>query len=208
MLFKNLIFDFDGTIINSFRKAIEIGNDIAIRYGYPTKTYEEMNAMTGLTLQGFIKTMKVNPFKIPKFIKECQQQIGKAITEIPPIEGICNTLKELVKKKYFMAIVTSNVEDNVVRFLKKNDIDIFDELYAVRSIFGKHKNILKLMQKHGLLAKESVYIGDETRDIEAARKSGIKVIAVSWGYNNTEALKKQNPDYLVSNQKEFFNLFK
>jgi phosphoglycolate phosphatase-like HAD superfamily hydrolase len=47
---------------------------------------------------------------------------------------------------------------------------------------------------------------DEVRDIEAAKKSGIKSIAVAWGYNTKDALIKENPDFLVNSPDELINI--
>jgi len=50
------------------------------------------------------------------------------------------------------------------------------------------------------------YVGDETRDVEAARKAGVKTIAVTWGFNGEDILKKQKPDYLARRPEELIAL--
>jgi phosphoglycolate phosphatase len=65
-----------------------------------------------------------------------------------------------------------------------------------------------MVSNHGLDRNHVLYIGDETRDIEAAHKAGVRVAAVTWGYNNAEMLKRFSPDYLVSRPHELLSLEK
>ena len=54
--------------------------------------------------------------------------------------------------------------------------------------------------------KEIVYVADETRDIEAAKKAKVRIISVTWGFNSREILKKQNPDFLVDRPEEILRI--
>ena len=63
------------------------------------------------------------------------------------------------------------------------------------------------MKDKDLKLSEMIYIGDETRDIQAAKKAGIRSAAVTWGYNSRKALEAQSPDYLIHSPQELFHLF-
>ena len=65
-----------------------------------------------------------------------------------------------------------------------------------------------LIKEYKLNLEEVIYIGDEDRDIIAAKRVGVKVIAVTWGYNSKEKLMKEKPDCLVSSPKELEKIFK
>jgi phosphoglycolate phosphatase-like HAD superfamily hydrolase len=62
------------------------------------------------------------------------------------------------------------------------------------------------LRKESLNPEEVVYVGDETRDIEAAKKSQIKVIAVTWGFNSKQVLAAQNPDFLIDRPEELIKV--
>ncbi|MCX6820719.1 MAG: HAD hydrolase-like protein, partial [Candidatus Aenigmarchaeota archaeon] len=64
-------------------------------------------------------------------------------------------------------------------------------------LLGKARRIKAIMKKHGYGRADVVYVGDEVRDIEAARKVGVKVIAVGWGINKSRRLKAEKPDFFV-----------
>ena len=75
-------------------------------------------------------------------------------------------------------------------------------IYSGTTLFGKHKVINQLLKQDHWEREAIVYVGDETRDIEAAKKSKIKMIAVSWGFNSKEVLAAHTPDFLVNHPKE------
>ena len=96
-----------------------------------------------------------------------------------------------------LGILTSNTEENVRQFLSKNELEFFDFIRAGKSVFGKSHMINKIIKQNQTEKNNVFYVCDEVRDIEAAKKSGIKSIAVTWGYNTEDALVKEKPDFIV-----------
>ena len=95
------------------------------------------------------------------------------------------------------------------QFLTHNGINQYiDEIFGDVGLFGKAASITKALKKINIPKAESIYIGDEVRDIEASKKVGIKVVAVDWGFNTKNRLKKANPDYLISKPQEIMKLIK
>ncbi|MDE1866773.1 MAG: HAD hydrolase-like protein, partial [Thaumarchaeota archaeon] len=79
---------------------------------------------------------------------------------------------------------------------------LFDFVYTGRAVYGKARLLKKLMKEKTIPHKDPIYVGDEIRDVEAAKKAGIRVIGVAWGYNTKAALQKANPDYIVEKPEE------
>lgn len=75
------------------------------------------------------------------------------------------------------------------------------------SMLGKHKNISKILKLMALSPSDCLYVGDETRDIEACKKVGIPVAAVTWGFHSQEKLRVFNPNFLVESIEELQALF-
>ena len=92
-------------------------------------------------------------------------------------------------------------------FLKNNGLNFFGFIYTESNLFGKGRALNNLLIKHRLDPEETIYIGDEVRDIEAAKKAGIKIISVSWGFNSAKLLQKAKPDFLINKPKELLQLF-
>ena len=110
-----------------------------------------------------------------------------------------NTNFGLVKcrRRPIPGIVTTNSGKNVARFLQNHGLNAFDFTYADARLLGKSRLLGKVIRKERLSKADTLYIGDEIRDITAARKAGIGVIAVSWGYNTSQSLAEARPDVLV-----------
>ena len=107
-----------------------------------------------------------------------------------------------------MGILSSNSFENISTFLKNHRLDIFDFIQATSKVWSKHTSLKKLMEKNGFRSDEILYIGDEIRDIVAAKKLGIKVAAVTWGYNSSKALERSAPDFLIHHPNELIRLYR
>jgi len=139
--------------------------------------------------------------------KEIHSEINKETTSMVPTVNISPLLAELHHDEHFqIGILTSNTQENVKQFLDKNELGFFDFIRTGKSVFGKSHIINKIVKQRHVSKNKVFYVCDEMRDIEAARKSGIKSIAVTWGYNTKDALIKENPDFLVSSPDELRNI--
>ncbi len=120
------------------------------------------------------------------------------------IDGMRDTLENLSNSGHQMSIATSNAQENVKAFLQHHKINFFKDVEEINMFhfFDKNHAINKLIKKTGAPSRNIIYIGDEVRDIESARSSNIKIIAVGWGYNAPEILQQYGPDCLVHHSQE------
>lgn len=206
MSVKVIIFDFDGTVADTFETIVNISNLLAPEFGYQKATPEDIVKYRNLTSRDVIKQSGVSIFKLPFILKRLKIELNSKIHYLTPIPGIKEALFELKKQGNTIGIITSNDKENVQIFLDKNGMpDLFDFIYSSKNIFGKSKIINKFIKQNKLKPEQIIYIGDETRDIEAAKKSHIKVIAVTWGFNGKQILAKQNPDFLIEQPSELIS---
>jgi len=204
---KTIIFDFDGTIADTLDSVVKIVNDHAEHFGYKKVTEEDIPYLQGKKPREILSYLGISIFKLPSWIKKIHSEINKEITSMTPTVNISPLLSELHHDEHFqMGILTSNTQENVKQFLDKNELDVFDFIHTGKSVFGKSHIINKIIKQRHASKNEVFYVCDEVRDIEAAKKSGIKVIAVTWGYNSREALQKEEPNFLVDTPKELENI--
>ncbi len=199
---KTIIFDFDGTIADSFEIVFEIANQLANKFGYRKIKKEELEKMKGSTIQKQMKKFGISYTKLLLILREARSIFGKRIADIKPVEGLIEVLVQLKKENFSLGIVTSNSQENTDSFLKRNKIESFDFVFSAKSFFGKDKKISKVISDRKIDKESVIYVGDEVRDIEAARKAGIKVIAVSWGFNSEKILKKHAPNAFIGKVSE------
>jgi phosphoglycolate phosphatase-like HAD superfamily hydrolase len=130
------------------------------------------------------------------------------IPQVQPIAGMPLILKQLQQESHLqLGIVTSNQENNVRLFLETHQLShIFSFIRSGRTLFGKHKLLKKVLKQENLAPENVFYVGDETRDIEAARKTQIASVAVTWGFNSQQILQTYHPDFLISHPQELLEI--
>jgi len=184
---KVIIFDFDGTIADTLDAIVNISNRLAADFGYKQTSLEEIAQLKNLNSREIIKQSGISIFKVPFLIRKVKAELNKEIQKLKPIPGIKEALVELKAQGNRVLILTSNSKENVIFFLEENQMqDLFDFIYSGATLFGKSKIINNILKQENLDYEQLFYVGDETRDIEAARRSYIKAIAVSWGFNSKE----------------------
>ena len=202
-----LIFDFDGTIAESFKTILKILRSISKDFGIDKITDRDIKKFKEKGVSQSIRDLKIPLIKIPVIAKKVKEKLNKDIINLNSFSGLKEVLLELKKRKYNLGILTSNSKDNVEKFLKRNDLDLFEFIYSDSSLFGKDKVLKNLLRKQNIKPSEVIYFGDEIRDIQAAIKLNVKIVAVSWGFNTKKALEKYKPTYLVEKPSEILTLF-
>lgn len=189
-----LIFDYDGTLVNSLPLVVECANKLSKKYGH--KRVVLTNRLREKELAEFIrKDLKLTILQLPKYVMEMKKLMNINIKKVNFVDAIIPVLKKLSHSNRIM-ILSSNSKENIKPLLKRSKINI-SEIYSDTSIFGKRYMINKLINKENLEKNEVIYFGDETRDIEACKKLGITIVAVTWGFNDKKLLEIHNPDFLI-----------
>jgi HAD superfamily hydrolase (TIGR01549 family) len=203
---KTIIFDFDGTLADTINLSVKCVNLLAEKYDLePIANIKELRKKS---IKDIIKeNLELPWYKVIFLIKEVRSLLEDNLDEIKLFSGIKPLLNQL-KKNYTLGIVTSNNTFIVKEVLKKYSLDMFSFIHSDGSLRGKGRIIKKIIQKQNLKPEETIYIGDEVRDIIAIRKAGIKIISVTWGFNSKEILLENKPDFLVDKPKDMLALFK
>ena len=203
---KVVVFDFDGTLADTIDILLSITNRLSAELGFKSATKEQIAQLSNLTSWQLLQYSGISIFKFPLLIRRLKAELRSEIPNIQLFPGIKEVLLGLKKLGFQLGIITSNSRENVLASLENNDLqDTFTFIYS-GSTFGKHKVINSWLKREHINPTEVVYVGDEIRDIEAARKTGIKVMAVAWGFNSQEALAAHNPDFLIERPQELIEI--
>jgi phosphoglycolate phosphatase len=187
---KVVIFDFDGTIANTFPYVQRIINKLAPKYGFKQFSNEEFLKLRQSSMSQLINKYHISPINVARMTWDSHREISEYIPNLKIDDALSSTLNELEKRGYGIVIVSSNTKKNIVAFLKNNNLNVNWPIYTTNALFGKHKKILSLMRKEHFTSSRVVYVGDEIRDIEASKKANIPIITVGWGYNSQESLER------------------
>ncbi len=196
MRWKNVIFDFDGTLVDSQSIFSSCINELGETFGYGPIEFGSEEYREKSTRAMLADVLGLVPEQVPywteKFKALLSRNTGKAFT----FKGMGKVLSVL-RKDYWIGVVTSNAEESVRHILARDGIGKVDFIWADAPILAKDEAIEGLLADQALSPEETIYVGDEVRDIDACRKAGIKIISVSWGFNSKAVLRKKEPDYLV-----------
>lgn len=193
-----LIFDFDGTLVDSFCCVIEKFNILANGFNFRKINLEEIDELRNLSSSELIKYLKIPIYKIPIVIYRVRKYLQKEMYKLLPFTGVPKVLQDLSDAGFSLGIITSNSEENVISWLDYHEIkQYFSFIHVESSYFGKKRLLKKVMKTNKIEQKHSFYIGDETRDIEAAKQCNMFSIAVTWGYNSEKILSQYYPHYIA-----------
>lgn len=199
----NLIFDFDGTLVDSFDAAIQKFNLIAYDLNLNKISPQQACEFKHLSSKELFKQLNIPFFKIPMLLRQARTSMREEISSLGTFIDLPDVLKELHQQHYSLGILTSNSMENVISWLEKQQMSqFFDFIHAESSYFGKKYLLKKLIQNYQMNPQNTFYIGDETRDVEAAHKSKIGSIAVAWGFNSEKTLSESNPTYIAKAPKD------
>ncbi len=207
MIYKTLVFDFDGTIADTLGETRRIFNRIAPDYGIREVAEEELNHLRHLSLSELLDHLDIPKRRVPALIARGTGMMRSNITELKLIAGMPEVLVELRKHVRSFGILTSNATANVDLFLRTHGLrDEFDFISSTSKLTGKSRHLKAIRKTFTMQPDELLYIGDELRDVKASQKAGIPIAAVSWGFNSHESLAAAKPDYLFDRPEDFLRL--
>ncbi|HEU4914038.1 MAG TPA: HAD hydrolase-like protein [Candidatus Saccharimonadales bacterium] len=203
---KTIIFDFDGTIADSFELMLEIAEEIA---GVSRPSDEVINYYKQFPLTKVVRELRIPIHRMPRLILQGRQKMHERIHEVRPFRGMPGVLEALHNRDdYQLLVMSSNSEQNVRTFLRANDLErFFDNVQGNVGVFNKAAALKKTMRHHHLDPKTCYYVGDEVRDVVAASRAGVEPVAVTWGYQAKEALATYHPFALVDKPSELLAVF-
>jgi phosphoglycolate phosphatase len=201
MPYSLAIFDLDGTLVDSFPWFLRTINDVADRFGFRRVRDEDVEGLRHASTREILSRLEVPVWKLPAIARYARRLKGEAAAEISLFAGTDAMLRTLAESGVQLALVTSDSEANARQKLGASAV-LFSHFDCAASVFGKPAKFRRVIRRAGLPPQKIISIGDEVRDIEAARTVGIACGAVSWGYAAPAALQALAPDYMFTQMDE------
>jgi len=199
---KILIFDFDGTLADTLLTNLQIIKDLDLNHGREITT-EMVEEFKNVSASDFFRENGISKIKLFFNFRKIKKGLGRRIHKVNIFPGIKDELGKLHRAGFRLGILSSNDKKNIELFLKKFEIaHLFDFIYTEKNVFSKDTKLKFIIKLLRLNPEDVIYIGDEVRDIEAAKKAGLKSLAVAWGYNSFKILQLAAPNVLVKSSKQ------
>jgi phosphoglycolate phosphatase len=202
MRYRLAIFDFDGTLADSFPWFLGVVNRLADEHRFRRLEEHEVEALRGQSARHLIAHLGVPAWKLPRVARGMRRHMAAEIGHIVPFPGVDRLLRGLADRGIRLAIVTSNSVENVRQVLGPDSAALIQHYACSASIFGKRPKLREVLRASEVPAAEAICIGDEVRDLEAAHAERIAFGAVSWGYTHPEGLQAHGPEEMFSSLEE------
>jgi len=191
-----VIFDFDGTLADSGDWFLSIADHLAERFKFRKVAVHEVELLRGCTTSEVIRHLGIPRWKLPAIGRYVHALLAQQTDRIALFDGVVPLLQQLAENGVRIALVTSNAEHNARAILGPANAALIDWFECGASLFGKAPRYRRVLRKSKVALADAISIGDETRDVVAAKKVGIASGAVLWGYANRDALTQLEPDIL------------
>ena len=199
--YRLAIFDFDGTLADFapwFRASFQ---ETIARFDLAPVSPEELEGMRGLSAREIMARLKVSMWQLPAIVSDMRKRKLAAASETPLFAGIPAMLTDLQRLGIKTAIVSSDSEASVRQVLGPT-ASLITRFDCGAALFGKHWKFRRVARKLGAKPSETICIGDEIRDIEAARRHRHGFGAVAWGYALPAALQAAEPTHFFNSIEE------
>ncbi len=213
MKYDLIIFDMDGTILNTLEDLKNSLNYVLQQAGYQTRTLEEIRTFVG---NGIRKTIEralpsdIEEEKVDELFSLFMDYYAIHNTDnTKPYNGVIELLKELKHLGYKTAVVSNKQNSAVKSLCKKFFTGLFDVEIGEKANIAKKpepdevNEVLKILN---IDRKKSIYIGDSEVDIQTAQNSKMKSIIVDWGFRDRKFLYEHGAEVIVSNPSEILDI--
>ncbi|WP_439597878.1 HAD hydrolase-like protein [Falsiroseomonas sp.] len=189
-----VLFDLDGTLADSRALMFEMLDHAARHFGFRRIDQAEAEALRDRDARSILRALEVPLWRLPRIAAHIKALAGTAPP--PPLfPGAGAMLARLQAAGMTLALVSSNSEANARRALGAEAACIA-HWACDATLFGKASRFRQVLRRTGRVPAEAMAIGDELRDIAAARSAGLAAGAVAWGYALPSALAAAGPDIL------------
>ena len=189
MTYRLALFDFDGTLADSFPFFLSVFNTIADRHSFKRIDTSRAGQFRHYSIRRMMAHVGLSAWKLPLVARSFMGMMTEHAHTIPLFEGIDGALHHLAAHGVRLAVVSSNSEHNVRQVLGPELAGLVAQFECGMSVFGKASRIRAVLKTAGVAAHEAIYVGDQDTDADASHKAGIAFGAVHWGYATIESLR-------------------
>ena len=187
------IFDFDGTLADTWPVFTTSISTLAAKYGFRAVERDDVQRLRRLSASEIVRELELPLWRVPSVLADFRRIMQERAHEVEPFAGIDDALTSLARHNIALALVTSNSLANVNAVLGEALVDRFSAVECSSALFGKARRLRMILEQTRVDKSEAIYVGDEIRDAQAASSVGIRFGAVAWGYTSLDALLAFNP---------------
>lgn len=186
--FRLVLFDFDGTLADTFPLFLRLLDDVSRQFALRPLPAAELEALRGMSTSRILSEVGVSRRRLPAILRHARQRMTEERDSILLFPGVPALLESLADSGSALAVVSSNSEETARTVLGSALSARVDAFACGVGLFGKARKVRGVLRQLGVAGKQAVFVGDEERDINAARRAGVTSLAVTWGYASEAAI--------------------
>lgn len=191
--YRLAMFDFDGTLADSFPFFQSVYNGLADQHGLRRIDGGQVAQLRAMGTREIMRHIGMPAWKMPVVANSFIGKMSENASGIALFDGVADALRTLAGAGVVLAVVSSNSESNVRRVLGPELSGLFSRFECGMSVFGKASRIRKVLKLSQVGAAEALYVGDQGTDADASARAGVPFGAVAWGYAPAETLRAHGP---------------
>lgn len=213
MKYNTVIFDLDGTLLNTLDDLRDSLNDILTQKGYEPRSIEDVKRFVGNGVRNLVRLSvpeHCSDDEVTLILEEFKENYKHNMqNKTRPYNGIMELLLDLYRFNYKLAIV-SNKYDSAVKELSRTYFGNLIPVAIGETAEIKRKpapdSIFTAIKELGSDLNSTILVGDSETDVQTAKNAGIPCIGVTWGFRCREVLRSEGADYLIDTPKELLTL--
>ena len=214
MKFKGIIFDLDGTLVDSLHDISDAMNKVLTALNYPTHTYDTYQYFIGSGLRNLVSKALPASNSSDDEIESCFECMVEEYTKIctlktKPYDGIVELLENLTSQNIKMAVFSNKADELTKKIASEIFPNHFDATVGLSTEALKKPNpfeALEIGKKWNLKPEEILFVGDSDIDMQTAVNANMFPVGVTWGYRTEEELKNSGAKLVVNKGSELIEI--
>ena len=204
MAVKAILFDLDGTLLDTLDDLKDSVNHMLGAFGYPPRSREYVREAVGNGVRNLI-IRSLPEGEGAERVEECLNAFRAHYSQnldnkTAPYPGVTDMLRAMKEQGVSAGVVSNKYDGAVAALCEKHFGDLIQVAIGERPGVGRKPepdSVLYALELLGAKREEAVYVGDSDVDVETARNAGLRCVAVSWGFRPRESLLAAGPDKIV-----------
>lgn len=210
MEFKTIIFDLDGTLLNTLQDLADAGNSLCEDFGWPIHSTDAFRLFIGDGIAKLVeRVLPPNDYSadfLAERVSVFEQRYRQHMCDkTEPYDGIVDLLTRLIEANKQIAVLTNKTDFLAKRLIAEKFPTLSIKVCGKSTRYAPKPNpasLLALMDSLGADKSTTLYVGDSRCDVETAHRAGIKCCGVLWGFRGKEELEAAGADWMVATAKE------
>ena len=210
--YKTVLFDLDGTLLDTLEDMADAVNRIMRKYGLPERTLKEVRSFVGNGARRLIELAAegTDGEKLEQILADYKEDYDRNyLIKTAPYPGILELLRTLRENGVKTGVVSNKPDSTVQELSKALFQDLADVAVGEKSGIRRKPapdTVLAAMEQLGSAPEETVYVGDSEVDIATARAAGIPCISVTWGFRDRDQLIEAGAQTFADSSEELLKL--